>query len=279
MDLRDEDRGALAEYQYRVAQQRCGNCLPYHAMWGYVQLAGFRRNSLVQQSENLETLIGEHASSRARILIAGAADATSLALTAQATKDGGTRITVADHCETPLDVCRAFAKAHGIAASTVKVDLAEVPAGGAYNLVFAHVVLMFIAKEQRVGFLRNLRSSLAEGGRLLLIHKLRYRKADGAREHKARLFAQRVIDALSERGIGLPDEEVRFRQGLEKYCLARDARDENPIGFEEVEADLAAAGFKIARRIDHRRAPVACDDDAPPAAIISTRIFIAGRET
>src|SRR5262249_9165824 len=142
-----------------------------------------------------------------------------------------------------------------------------------FDLVFAHMTLLFVAKDQRVPFLRNIGLALGERGRLLLFHQLRYRKPEHDPDSEARLFAARVASALAERGVTLPDDKARFEEDLRGYGLARRARDDNVITFEEVEADLARAGLRIAEVIDHSRPRAPSKEAAAP--VISTRAYVA----
>jgi len=270
-----EDAAKSAAQQFRLAHQYCGTCRSYHAMWGYVQLGGLRNKGVDLDRERLEPLISHHAPPASRILIAGAADAASLALARSAIRGTTAHIVVADRCETPLAVCRTYADAHEFALTTLRVDIAHSRPEGSYDLVLAHLVLMFVPHERRVGFLRNLGRSLSEGGRLLLVHRSRRRPRDVDPESEMRRFAERVLAGLSERGIQLPDSEGRVRQDLEEYCAARRQRDEDPIGLERVVEYLNDAGFHISDCVDYQRPMELVADNASGSHSAQTRVFVA----
>jgi hypothetical protein len=270
-----EDAAVAAARQFQLAQQHCGDCRAYHAMWSYVQLAGLRNKGLALDRKWLEPLIARHAPPKSRIMIAGAADAASLALTRSATGGNMAEIAVADRCETPLAVCRAYALEHQFALTALQVDIAESRPVGNYDCVFAHLVLMFVPAARRVGFLRNLGLCLGERGRLLLVHRRREGKRAPNRESEKRLFAERVLSGLSERGIPLPSDAASVQQDLEDYCTALHKRRNDPIGFEDVAEYLAASGFRISECVDYRRPTPLVADDASKSQGTQTRIFVA----
>lgn len=264
---------ASAAEQFRLAQKHCGNCRSYHAMWGYVQLAGLRNRGVELDGEMLKPVIASHTLTGSRILIAGAADAASLAMTKCATSSS--HLTVADRCETPLAVCREYARTHEFSVTTLQLDIAETQPEGVYDLVLAHLVLMFIPGKLRVRFLRNLGSSLDKRGRLLLVHRSRNRKRGHDLESETRLFAERVIAGLLERGIQLPSDESCIRQQLIEYCAARSGRDNDPIRFEDVAEQLIAAGFSILECIEYLRPTPIIADNATKSPSVKTCVFVA----
>ena len=185
-------------------------------------------------------------------------------------------ITVADRCPTPLAVCRRYAQSHALTVETVEIDFANTPLASKYDVAFLHNMLMHQPLERHTALLANLRQGLDPSGALILVNKLRPREWQADPPPPAH-FAARVLDALSERGVALPENEPGFRRRLETFAQARRSWSDVVMDMDRqhVEACLAAAGYAIARRIDHDRRRAIPDRDGGKPLSTTTSIFIA----
>jgi hypothetical protein len=185
-----------------------------------------------------------------RILIAGAADAGMLALTANATKNLHPQIDVADRCPTPLAVCRRYAEAQGFPVGALHVDLADRWPPHRYDAVFADCVLQFVPREAHVGFLRRLRETMNRRSVLILVERLRTPKP-GSPPRRDR--AAELVAALAENGIPLPEDEATFVQRLNGMLSARQTRFADFSAADELPSRVVQAGFRLKTLGDDER--------------------------
>jgi SAM-dependent methyltransferase len=257
-----EDMLALAEYEFRIARSLCGECREYHALYTYTRLAGVNK-SVITDGDVATAALRKAAPRNARILIAGAADAGLLSLTARATLTLDPAITVVDRCPTPLAVCRRFADQHAFSVTTLEANLTREAVPGSFDVAFAHNILLFIPEDRRVDFFANLGRSLGSGGSLVLINRIRHpeRKEDGSVRFGK--FADEIEKGLAEREIPLPEPDADFRRRLEAAAAVEYKRSGVSLTLPQIEASLAGAGFQIDERIEHyrRRSTMARDDN------------------
>jgi len=267
-----ENLGLLAEHAFGISGKACSGCNGYHALWGYERLAGIKNPSFEADRDIVEPLIRAHAGKR--ILIAGAADAGLLAMTACAMRAQPVPVTVADRCETPLSVCRTYAKAHGLAVTTAKVDLTQAPLDVRHDLAFAHNILMLIPLKRHLAFLRNIRASLALGGTFVLVNRVRLPKTTAERLPPSH-YAQRILEALKRRDVVLPESEAAFRGRLEAYAEAQHVWSDAVVTQDHVEALLKRAGFTVAEQVEHFRRTSIPDRDGGAPTTLPTHIYVA----
>lgn len=270
-----EDLLDLAVFEFHTAQTLCAACNEYHALWGYGRLAGIN-TGVATDADFLKPILTRLAPPAARILIAGAADAGLLALTASATRHAGANITVADGCATPLAVCRRYGDSKGLALTTLKAWLSEDPLAGPYDLIFAHNLLLFIPEERRIGLLRNFGRALAAGGRLVLVNGTAAPKL-GSNERPTFRNHGGLMAALAARGIPLPESEASFGHRAEILAEAWRARRVIVVTRERIEQDLSAAGFQIEEVTSHLRRRTLPSGDQ--GEIVPTYAFIARLKT
>lgn len=141
-----EDLRQLAGEAWEVAGRLCGACRNLHVLWPYQRLAGSPGRDVAVVEPALRRLLS--ASGR-KVLIAGCADSGLLALVAR-TANPATAITVVDRCETPLELCRRFARRWDFTVDTDHLDLTELSATSSFDVVFAHELLQHIPADRRV---------------------------------------------------------------------------------------------------------------------------------
>jgi hypothetical protein len=237
------DPAGLAEYQFRLAMERCAECRDYHAVWPY------RRLSLtVAGIESTADIVGQLFRDalplNGRILIAGAADAGMLALTAGETKSLKPRIDVADRCPTPLAVCRRYAESQGLSIRTLQLDLTERLPSERYDVVFADCVLQFVPREAHVGFLSRLREAMTSRSALVLVERLRMSKAEGSGSGR-KDRAGGIVAALAANRIPLPEHEASFALRLNSMLNTRQTRFADFSAADELSDRVAQAGYRL----------------------------------
>ena len=241
-----EDLPAVALESFRISQSLCQCRDRFHALWSYVRIA---RGSSVVDSGNraLQPEIAKFAAGgRKRIAIAGAADTGLLALVARATAGRAAGIVVIDRCAIPLALCNDFARRWSLPVETVHRDLADFDVEANFDVVFAHSVLAFIDADRRAGVLRRLNRSLSRDGHLMIKFNTAQRRA-GA-DPPAYQYTDRVLKALEDEGVPLPEPRSNFRSRLYVYEQSQSARTVAFQSFRDVEALLDAAGFEIVER-------------------------------
>jgi SAM-dependent methyltransferase len=268
-----ENIAELAAYEFETARTQCANCNDYHALWGYLRLTRIVSKGFETERDILEPLLHEHAPPRARILIAGAADAGLLAFVAGALEPQPADITVADRCPTPLAVCRRYAEANRFPITTIATDLTTTPLTERYDLAFLHNMLMLQPPDLHTPLLANLRRALEPRGTLILVNRVRTKMQ--ASPPPPAHFASQVVNALAGLGVALPENEGDFRRRLERYVDAQRRWSDVVIDRDHVEASLRAAGFAILRRIDHDRRQTAPARDGGNPVPMQTNIFVA----
>jgi hypothetical protein len=247
-DLLGDPEG-LAEYQFQLALERCAHCRDYHAVWPYRRLA-----LTVAGIESTADVVGKSlrdvVQRDGRILIAGAADAGMLALTADATRKLHPQIDVADRCPTPLAACRRYAEAQGLPIGTYQLDLADRLPPHRYDAVFADCVLQFVPREAHVDFLTRLREAMNRRSVLILVERLRTPKPDSpARRDRA----GEIVAALAKNGVPLTEDEATFVQRLNGMLSARQTRFADFSAADELPSRVVQAGFRLKPLSDDER--------------------------
>src|SRR5262249_18439351 len=134
----------FAAQAYQLSDRLCGSCRDLHALWPYIRLSRSSTGVEVEGSRLTEVLRRLIAAGGRDVLIAGAADTGLLALVARAGADHLVNIVVLDICETPLELCRQFAKQWSIPITTIRQDLRELDVRQQFDLVLVHGTLHFI---------------------------------------------------------------------------------------------------------------------------------------
>lgn len=236
-----EDLRQLAVEAWEVAGRLCGPCLNLHVLWPFQRLAGSSGQDAAVIYPVLERLLSGTGRS---VLIAGCADTGLLALVARAANPG-TAITVADRCETPLELCRRFARRWAITVDTKHLDLTELRAKSSFDVVFAHELLQHIPADRRVDTLSRMRHAMRADGRLVLVFHTSNRVDGDAVAAYRQHFPQNLIERLEANGIPLPEPRDAFRQRAEAYSDEWRKREGAFGSLADVEGLIRAAGFDI----------------------------------
>ena len=240
-----EDLPRTAADAYELAARRCGDCRDLHALWPYARLT--RASTGVEQHQSgLEAQLSTFFDLGLRdVLIAGAADSALLAHVARAGAQHDIKITVLDICDTPLELCRRFAKQWSLPVETVRQDLFDLDVTHRFDVVLMHGTLNFIAADRHGQVLGRLQRATRRGGRLMLFFNTSRPPAAGQALVSRAEYADFILSELKRLGIPLPDREAAMRERLVARARERESRDAQFSTPGEVEAQVKAAGFNV----------------------------------
>jgi hypothetical protein len=240
-----EDIPRLAAEAFGLAGELCGACRDFHALWPYIRLS--RASGAAEGSRAvIEPLLTTHfRQGRRRVLIGGAADTGLLAFVARVGADHGISIKVVDRCDTPLELCRRFARRWSLAIETEQRDLAEFDGNGRFDLIFVHSLLQFIAAARRPMLAERMHSALGPDGRLIMLFRASRRIAGELVSEYREGYVDWILEELERRMVPLPEPRQAFALRLGAYAQAHEAREGETGDPGEVVALLEAAGFDI----------------------------------
>jgi SAM-dependent methyltransferase len=235
----------LAAEAYELSGCLCGPCRDMHALWPYLRLSRMS-TGVEDQASKLEALLrGLVAGGRRDVLIAGSQDCGLLALVARAGIDHATNIVVLDICETPLELCRRFAKQWSLPIETVRRDLLDLNVQERFDIVLVHGTLQYISSDQRTNALARIRRAMRPGGRLvLLFNTSRPVAAENAEQMRAD-YAKSVLDELKRLDVPLPDTDAVMLERLNAHARRRELREGAFAEPDDVMRLLRDASFKI----------------------------------
>lgn len=170
-----EDLEANLRLAEMLAPTHCAGCNGYHLARARRRLKALSSDAL-DRNETVRLLqhcIARPTTGRVDILIAGAGDTNLLATCADAVADvTRARYTVLDRCRTPLALCEAFGRRHGLDVETGQIDMSS-PAGVfAADVIVVHSLLRFLPQSAHLGAMRALRRWLKAEGAIIFSHRL-----------------------------------------------------------------------------------------------------------
>jgi SAM-dependent methyltransferase len=235
----------LAAEAYEISGSLCGACGDLHALWPYIRLS--RASTGVEAKESrLQAELSEFFARGLRdVLVAGSADAGLLALVARAGAENALKIVVLDICETPLELCRRFAKQWSLSIETIRQDLLDLNMERRFDVVLVHGTLHFISADRRVEALTRMQRAIRAGGGLVLFFNTsRPIAAEIVRETGAD-YGSLVLAELKRLDVQLPDTETVMRERLNAHQQRRELREGAFTEPHDVELLLDAAGFSV----------------------------------
>lgn len=244
-----EDLLTLARENYQQAATLCGACRSYHSVQPYLRIADAVYD--VDEQELFQAALARVAGevNAGKWLVAGSAGTGLCAVLLQALRDGGVtapQVTIADRCETPLVSCQSFVRTKKITIETWQVDLLQLELDNRFDAVIVHDLLPFFNVDERKLLFSNLCRCLRPGG--YLVNWSRYYVPDDAAGDRVENGSERVakiINALAEGGVDLPDTKPSFVQKLEDYAVGSRQRTPNLMRPDELAPLLAGAGFQV----------------------------------
>jgi SAM-dependent methyltransferase len=245
LPLYSERLSELAAQAYQLSDQLCGSCRDLHALWPYIRLSRSSTGVEVEESKLTHGLRNLIVEGRRDVLIAGAADTGLLALVARAGIDYGVNIVVLDICETPLELCRQFAKQWSLPIETVRQDLRKLNARQQFDLVLVHGTLHFIDRSGRSRAVTRIRDSLRPGGRLVLLFNTSKAPALKADDNVHAQYATAVLSELKRQRVSLPDSEAVLCDRLAAHSRRRQLREGAFVQPGDATLLLEDAGFNV----------------------------------
>jgi SAM-dependent methyltransferase len=233
---------------FELARIYCGDCRDYHMTRAFLKAGGHQLGP-ERDRAMLAPLLRRLTPPRGRVLIAGAADTGMLDFTLSAIGDLDPQITVLDQCATPLILCERFAEASGVSITTIKADLATA-GDGPFDLIIGHVLMSFVAADQRLAVLRQIARMLAPGGTFLLA-------------------VTKPRAGLAARGMRLPGDGSEVTSALQRHLQHH--RPDSGGGAAALEL-IEPAGLMIAERHNTES-----ERPAPGAENRPSRLYIALR--
>jgi SAM-dependent methyltransferase len=183
---------------------------------------------------------------RARVLLTGSADWGMLAHVLRAWRGGRPRIVVLDMCETPLLLCRWWARRAGATIETRAADFARFRPDEPYDIILCHSFLAKFMPAGRAHAVARWRACLRPGGRVVSVQRLgpdQSAASVGFSEAAARAFPRNVVRVARE----LPALAPRASElGRAAAIYARRIRSWPLASADEVRA-LFHHGFELER--------------------------------
>jgi SAM-dependent methyltransferase len=235
----------LAAQAYQLSDRLCGSCRDLHALWPYIRLSRSSTGVEVEGSRLTEVLRRLIADGRRDVLIAGAADTGLLALVARAGADHPVNIVALDICETPLELCRRFAKQWSIPIATVRQDLRELNVRQQFDVVLVHGTLHFIDESGRLTAVRRIRDSLRPDGRIVLLFNTSKAPSLKADDKVHAEYAIAVLSELKRQHVSLPDNEAAICDRLAAHSRRRQLREGAFVQPADAKLLLETAGLKV----------------------------------
>jgi SAM-dependent methyltransferase len=235
----------LAAQAYQLSARLCGSCRDLHALWPFIRLSRSSTGVEDDGSRLTEVLQRLIADGRRDVLVAGAADTGLLALVARSAANHPINIVVLDICETPLELCRRFAKQWSIPIRTVRQDLRELDLRQQFDLVLVHGTLHFIDKSGRLTAVRRIRDSLRPDGRMVLLFNASKVPPATEDDNVHVEYAIAVLSELKRQHISLPDSEVVICDRLAAHSRRRQLREGAFVQPLDAKILLETAGLNV----------------------------------
>jgi hypothetical protein len=169
-----EDLAANLRLAVELAPTQCAGCGGYH-------LDRARRRLTAPDALDRGEMVGllrdwamkRSPAGSAEVVIVGSADTNLLAVAAEAVADlGPARYTVLDRCRTPLALCEAFGRQHGLEVETSRFDMGAPGAVFPADAIIVHSLLRFLPEAAHAAVMTTLKRWLKPGGAILFSHRL-----------------------------------------------------------------------------------------------------------
>jgi hypothetical protein len=166
-----------APLAWRVAPVLCrpddaarANCAWYHGFWQYLRLLGVASSPQRHSAFFAEALRAALARCPSRrIVITGSADYAMLGqvIDSAGVQGDAAHVTVVDACDTPLFLCKWYAKLCGQSLSTLATDILRWEPSEAYDIACTHSLISQVPAVRRKELIAAWRRMLKPGGRVV----------------------------------------------------------------------------------------------------------------
>jgi hypothetical protein len=250
MDTVFEPLAETAALAHEFAAGHCDparRCRSYHGVWQYLRLLGVNPAVTADRAFFISTSRTVARRSAGRVLISGSADYGMLAQLSFGFRAEGVEpdYVLADHCATPLEVNRDYARRAGLRLETIHGDIREV-AVEPVDLICTHSFLLFFDEDGRHALARTWYDMLRPGGSVVTTNPLFppgwTPEASQTKEEVERYRGIVVAAAAAHAGtLGvspgqLADEAALMRCWMKPHGL---------FSLEELRRPFEAAGFHI----------------------------------
>lgn len=186
-----------------------GDCSWYHSVWQYLRIFDMVSTPTWHQEfykSALGQILGQEP--EPRILVSGTADYSMLAHVIWACQraKASPRLVVLDLCETPLFLCKWYAKMMGFRVDTVAKDLFDFKSDNPFHIVASDAFLTRFSTKERDKVVRHWASLLLPGGHVVTTVRIE----PGLSKESAVLATPEQADAFRRRAI----QEARRWQGF-----------------------------------------------------------------
>ena len=159
----------------RPDQPSRSSCEWYHGFWPYLRILGLA-STPQRHADFYRAAVADAARSRAesRVLVCGSADYAMLAAVAGAGASGDVqhKFAVVDLCETPLLLCRWYAKLESIPLATYAADIVQWTPEQPFDVACTHSLLPHFRPAERAGVIAAWRRILRPGGRVVTVARV-----------------------------------------------------------------------------------------------------------
>ena len=163
-----DDLEAQARMAWRIASEICSCEGDYHRVHPVLRAIGSMKG-IAADHDVLGGILSDLVRPDARILIAGAADATLVQYFVAHSDARPLSISVVDLCEAPLRLIEHLELPSEVQVDTRQIDLTMLEDKDRYDLILSHSMLPFVDDAARVEVLRRLGDSLTPDGRIILV--------------------------------------------------------------------------------------------------------------
>lgn len=212
-----EDLEANLRLAETLAPTHCTDCGGYHLARARRRLAAGSPDAL-DRGDTVRLLRDCVAASTSRpveILVAGAGDTNLLATCAEAVGDPTAgRYVVLDRCRTPLALCEAFGRQHGLDFRTGQVDMSAPDVRVAADVIVVHSLLRFLPRSAHLATMRTLRGWLKPQGTIIFSHRLIAGEAPSDPCYLAEYaVAEPLVALLSQAGLRVASSHEAIEEG------------------------------------------------------------------
>lgn len=249
-----EDLFLNAERVLQLAPALCDGCRDYHVRTVLHRTARFPKGIKVDRPQiigGLQPLLAGRRGQPTTLLIAGAADTGILSTCAHAAAALGEdvlrniRFVVADRCETPLVLCRAFAEEHRLECRTQRCDFMLQDLSNDFDIAVLHSILRFLLPENQVMLLAKLKQRLKPGGTIMVSHRVIGPDHHGEEKVKRGVADGTVLEHISQGRIRTTASLADIETLLQRSRDDRGIRPGELRSEAELKAIISAAGLAI----------------------------------
>jgi SAM-dependent methyltransferase len=240
-----EDIPLLAREAFELANRECGTCRNTHALWPYIRLSRASIGVEMEGSRLEPLMTGLFASGRRKLLVAGAADTSLLALGARAGSNYGVEIVVLDRCNTPLEMCRRLGSRSALSVETIRQDLRDFTIHDRFDVILLHHTLQFVSANDQIDILLKLARALRPNGRLVHLFNVSRPISGILVAEQRKKYADWVIEELDHKNVPLPEPRDAFRARLTAHAKNRERHTGAFADPSDVKNLMQATGLKI----------------------------------